>query len=400
MTRAVIVDSVRTGITKAFQGELRDSRSDDLAALCIDSLLARNPQVEPNRIEDCLVGCAFAEGVQGLNFAKNVALASRLEQIVPGCTISRYCASGLDAVAVAASRIMSGMSDAMVAGGAESVSLILPSVNTSGFFNPRIIQSSPDSCPGKSPQDSRTPFWKAALRSMAMTADALAERFEITRAAQDEYACISQARTAAAQQRRSFAEELVCVPIVGSTPVDSDRCNRPDTDLESLASLEPALCPTGTVTAGNSAPPADGAAAALLVNEELALTLDLAKLGYFVGYATVACEPKLMGLGPSLAIPRLLHKHSLSLSQIDLLEINEAFAAQMVHCVRALRIDPERVNVNGGAISLGHPFGMTGVRLVGHLLRELRRRGGRLGVVALCVGGGMGVAALVEAYDG
>jgi acetyl-CoA acyltransferase len=378
-----------------------------MAAHCIDALLARHPGLPREFIDDCIVGCAFPEGPQGLNLGKGVAVASSLGEAVAGCTISRYCASGLDAVAAAASRIVSGHADALLAVGVESVSMTMRGLNTEGLFNPRVAQKSPGSYI-KMRDDLTVPFWKRAFRSMGETAERLARVHDVSRREQDAYACISQGRTAKAQAAGRFDDELTALDprryLAGGSlhlappcTVGSDLCNRPNTTAEVLAGLEPLFGIGGSVTAGNAAAAADGAAAALVVSEEFAAAHRLARLGYFRGYAVAACPPDLMGLGPTLAIPKLLAVHGLSDREIDAFEINEAFAAQVVHCLRALRLDGERVNVDGGAISVGHPFGMTGVRLVGHLLRGLRGSGGRLGVVSLCVGGGIGVAALLEA---
>lgn len=406
MMRAVVVDNVRTGIARAFQGDLRATRPDDLAAHCFDALLERNPSLPGQRIDDCIVGCGFPEGTQGLNLAKNVAVLSRLGESVPGCTISRYCASGLDAVALAAGRVVSQQAEGVMVGGVESVSLTLRTLNSEGLFNPRIERKSPASYLQMNLAEAGIPFWKRAFRSMGATAETLAERYGIAREEQDAYAVASQERTAEAWRRGRFEAEIVPFnATLDDEPPDasrlvrvaSDTCARPDTTSSVLAGLEPAFRQRGTVTAGNAAPPADGAAGCLVVSEALAARYELQRLGYFLGYATVACDPAVMGSGPALAVPKLLAKHGLRLDQIDLVEINEAFAVQVVHCMKELGLGLARTNVNGGAISVGHPFGMTGVRLVGQLLRELQRRGKRFGVVAMCVGGGMGVAALLEA---
>ncbi|MET0793582.1 MAG: thiolase family protein [Polyangiaceae bacterium] len=406
MSRAVVVDAVRTGITRAFHGELRSTRPDDLAAHGIDALLARHAGVPRELLEDCIVGCAFPEGPQGLNLGKGVAVASSLGESVAGLTISRYCASGLDAIVAAAGRVVSGHAEALIAVGVESVSMTMRTLNSEGLFNPRIEQKSPDTYL-RMTGDPSIPLWKRAFRSMGETAERLAERYDVSRADQDAFACISQQRTAAAQRGGRFADELTAFDprryaIEGAADavgvaVTADLCNRPDTTRDVLAGLEPAFRPGGSVTAGNSAPAADGAACALVVSEAIAEKYALPRLGFLRGYAVASCPPGVMGLGPTLAVPKLLARHGLSLEDVDAFEINEAFAAQTVHCLRALRLDIDRVNIEGGAISLGHPFGMTGVRLVGHLLRILRRRGGRFGVVSMCVGGGMGVAALLEA---
>lgn len=419
MRRAVIVDSVRTGITAGLQGELRWLRPDDMAARCVDALMHRNPEVAPHDVDDCVIGCAFPEGPQGMNLGRNVATLSVLGPAVAGLTVSRYCASGLDAVATAASRIISGMCEVVVAGGVESVSMTMRNVNTFGLFNPEIQRRSPGTYLEMNIDDPRVPFWKRAFRSMGATAELVAERYQISREAQDAFACRSQQRTAAAQAAGRFDDELIDIATEVRSELDqseldqseldqdgeppppverlaNDRCGRPETTPAGLAALEPAFRPGGTVTAGNSSPIADGAASCLLVSERYARDHQLEPLGYFRSHAMVGCEPELMARGPVLAIPKLLRQLGYALRDIDLLEINEAFASQMVYALRALDLDEERVNVDGGAISLGHPFGMTGVRLVGHLLRELRRRQASRGIVAICIGGGMGSAALLE----
>lgn len=406
MARVAIVDAVRTGISRGFQGRLRSARPDDMAAYCIDALLARNPRLDPACVDDCVIGCAFPEGPQGMNLGRNAAVLSRLGQGVAGLTISRYCASGLDAVAHAASRIAAGQAEVVVAGGVESISMTMKSVNSSHLCNPAIQERSPGTYVNMGWDVPTTPFWKRAFRSMGETAEIIAERARIGRAEQDGYACRSQTRAARAQEAGLFRDEIVPLTVdIVEQPgapaervvVDRDDCTRPDTTLEGLADLQPAFRPDGSVTAGNAAPAADGAACVLLASEEAARREGLEVLGYFTGYATVGCEPELMAAGAARAIPRLLARRGLALRDVDLFEINEVFAAQILHCMRALELDEQRVNVNGGALSLGHPFGMTGARLVGHAARELRRRGRRLGVVSMCVGGGIGAAALVEA---
>lgn len=401
MRGAVIVDTVRTGITPAFAGELRWERPDDLAALCVDRLLARHPQVDVDDVDDCIVGCAFPEGPQGMNLGRNVAILSRLGRATAGMTISRYCASGLDAIAAASSRVISGMAEAIVVVGVESVSMTMRHVSQHALFNPRIERESPGTYLEMQIHDPEVPFWKRAFRSMGETAELIALRSSIDRHAQDEYACRSQERTAAAQRAGRFDDELIGLTVelgAGAPPIElaADRCNRPETTPSVLAELEPAFRPDGTVTAGNASPIADGAASCLVVSERFAQDRGLASLGRFCGHTSIGCEPELMARGPVLAIPKLLRSTGHELRDVQFLEINEAFASQMIHCIDALDLDPQRVNVDGGAISLGHPFGMTGVRLVGHLLRTLKQRGAPRGVVATCIGGGMGSAALLE----
>lgn len=405
MVRVAIVDSVRTAISRAFQGRLRATRADDLVAHCIDALLARNAWLDPASVDDCAIGCAFPEGTQGMNLGRNAAVLSRLGRDAAGLTISRYCASGLDAVAHAASRIASGQAEIVVAGGVESISTTMKSINASNLFNPAIAQRSPGTYVHMSWADPTIPFWKRAFRSMGETAEIIARRGGIARAEQDAFAQQSQARTARAQATGVFHDEIVPLAVAladrpgdpaETAVVDRDDCPRPDTTVEALAQLEPAFRADGSVTAGNAAPPADGASCALLASEAAARHSGRDVLGWFAGYATVGCEPELMAEGAARAIAKLLARHQLTPGDIDRFEINEVFAAQILHCMRALELDGRRVNVNGGALSVGHPFGMTGARLVGHAARELQRRGERRAVVAMCVGGGIGVAALVE----
>jgi acetyl-CoA acyltransferase len=405
MPRVAIVDSVRTGISRAFHGRLRSTRPDDMAAHCIDALLARNPWLDPARVDDCVIGCAFPEGPQGMNLGRNVAVLSRLGRDTAGLTISRYCASGLDAVAHAACRIASGQAEVMVAGGVESISMTLKSVNTSNLFNPALRDRSPGTYVGMTVEAPAVPFWKRAIRSMGATAELIAQREGISRGLQDRYAWGSQVRVARAQDAGVFRDEIVPIAVtLADGPdapaervvVDRDDCNRPDTTLEVLADLQPSFHEAGAVTAGNAAPTADGTSCMLLASEAMVQRLGGEILGWFTGYATVGCEPEVMAVGAARAIQKLLAAHRLAPRDIDLFEINEVFAAQILYCIRVLELDEQRVNVNGGAISLGHPFGMTGARLVGHAARELGRRAQRLGVVSMCVGGGIGAAALIE----
>ncbi len=401
-----IVDSVRTGISRAFHGRLRATRPDDMAAHCVDALLARNPWLEPARVDDCVIGCAFPEGPQGMNLGRNVAVLSRLGRATAGLTISRYCASGLDAIAHAACRIASGHAELVVAGGVESISMTLKSVNTSGLFNPAIRERSPGTYAGMNLDAPTIPFWKRAIRSMGHTAEHIASRDQIARTVQDRYAWHSQLRTARAQDAGVFGDEIIPMTVQladgGEAPapvvVDRDDCNRPDTTPEVLASLQPSFHEDGSVTAGNAAPTADGASCMVLASEAVVQHHGLEVLGWFTGYATVGCEPELMAVGAACAVKKLVATHRLALGEIDLHEINEVFAAQVLHCIRVLELDEQRVNVNGGALSLGHPFGMTGARLVGHAARELGRRDQRLAVVSMCVGGGIGAAALIERH--
>jgi len=325
-----------------------------------------------------------------------VALLAGLPVSVPGMTLNRYCSSGLQAIAVAAHQIQNEGAEVLVAGGVESITMLQNNLNLENLSNPRLVEAKP-----------------AIYMSMGQTAEVVAERYKVSRQAQDEYALLSQRRTAAAQHAGLFGDEIVPMRVVwrkrdratgaeadAQAVVDRDECNRPDTTLEGLANLEPAFRPTGgTVTAGNASQFADGASMTLLMSADRARVLGLSPMGVFRAFVVAACEPDEMGIGPVLAVPKLLKRAGLRLDDIDLIELNEAFASQTVYCRDHLGLDPDRLNVNGGAISIGHPYGMTGSRLAGHILRELWRRKKRYGIVTMCVGGGMGAAALFEAVN-
>ena len=389
----VIVDSVRTGLAKSFRGSFNRTRPDDLTAHCVKALLARNPKLDPASIEDCIVGAGFPEGPQGMNLGRVVAILSGLPVTVPGMTLNRFCSSGLNAIAIAAHQIHSGFSDVIVAGGVESITMVQNDLNTKNLANPWVMEHKP-----------------AIYMPMGQTAEVVAQRYNVSRQAQDELALASQQRTAKAQAAGLFADEIVPMKVeyakkdkatgtesMVSHEVVSDECNRPDTTLEGLSALPPVFDPNGSVTAGNSSQFSDGASMALLMSERRATELGLEPLGYFRGFVVAACEPDEMGIGPVFAVPKLLEKAGKKLGDIDLIELNEAFASQVVYCRDQLGLDPEKLNVNGGSISIGHPYGMTGARLTGHLLRELRRRKQKLGIVTMCVGGGQGAAGLFEA---
>lgn len=413
MQRVAIVDSARTPIGRAFQGRLAAARPDDLAAHCVDVLLARHGWLRPEQVDDCAIGCAFPEGAQGMNLGRNVAVLSGLGRDVSGLTISRYCSSGLDAVAHAAARIASGQAEVMVAGGVESISMTLKTVNQSALFNDRIAARSPGTYLAMN-LGAQIPFWKRAMRSTGATAEHIAAREHISRQEQDAWALRSQQRTAAAGAAGWLAEDIAPVAVLAEQEgapgapergrvepapmlVARDECPRPDSTPAGLAALEPAFSPTGSVTAGNAAPAADGAAAVLLVSEQVAQREQLAVLGWFAGYASVGCAPEAMAEGGPRAVTKLLAAHRLAPGDVDVFELNEVFAAQLLYTMRVLELDEARVNPAGGALALGHPFGMTGARLVGQTARLLRRRRARRAVVAMCVGGGAGVAALIEA---
>ncbi|TRX75744.1 thiolase family protein [Pseudomonas mangiferae] len=392
MREVVIVDSVRTGLAKSFRGKFNLTRPDDMAAHCVNALLARN-DLDPALVEDCIVGAGSNEGAQGYNIGRNVAVLSRLGQDVAGMTLNRYCSSGLQAIAVAANQIASGCSDVIVAGGVESISLTLKSVNTDHLYNPLIQASLP-----------------GIYYPMGQTAEIVARRYGVTREQQDRYALQSQQRTARAQADGLFADEIVPMPVRYQVEdkasgevrqvdgvVDRDDCNRPDTTYDSLAALKPVFAEDGSVTAGNASQLSDGASMTLVMSLERAQALGLQPKAFFRGFTVAGCAPDEMGIGPVFSVPRLLAARGLRMDDIDLWELNEAFASQCLYCRDRLGIDNEKYNVNGGSIAIGHPFGMTGSRQVGHLVRELQRRQARYGIVTMCVGGGMGASGLFEA---
>jgi len=392
MREVVIVDSVRTGLAKSFRGKFNMTRPDDMAAHCVDALLSRN-DLDPALVDDCIVGAGSNEGAQGYNIGRNVAVLSRLGVQCAGMTLNRFCSSGLQAIAIAANQIASGCSDVIVAGGVESITLTAKSKNTDHLYNPVIQQQVP-----------------GIYHSMGQTAETVARRYNVSREQQDLYALQSQQRTARAQAEGLFADEIVPMSVRYFTEdkatgaraehegvVDRDDCNRPDTTLEGLASLKPAFAEDGSVTAGNASQLSDGASMTLVMSLEKAIALGLKPRAFFRGFTVAGCEPDEMGIGPVFSVPRLLKAKGLSVEDIDLWELNEAFASQCLYCRDRLGIDNEKYNVNGGSIAIGHPFGMTGSRTTGHLIRELQRRNLRYGVVTMCVGGGMGASGLFEA---
>lgn len=393
MKEVVIVDSVRTGLAKSFRGSFNLTRSDDMAAHLINALLDRNSQLDPAEVEDVILGAANQAGEQSFNLARMASVLSRLPIDSTGTTVNRFCASGLQTIAMAANQIASGFTDVMMAGGAESISMRLRQDAGSFERNPTLAEHKPE-----------------IFMEMGNTAEVVARRYGVTREAQDVYALQSQQRYAAAVEAGVVADEIVPMTVTmkkvdrdtkaesfHEVVVDRDECNRADTTAEGLASLPPAFEQDGSVTAGNSSQLSDGASMTLLMSAERAKQLGLQPLGIFRGFVTAGCEPDEMGIGPVFAIPRLLQRAGLSIDDIDLWELNEAFASQCVYCRDELGIDNSRYNVNGGSIAIGHPFGMTGSRMVGAVLRELQRRGGRFGVVTMCVAGGQGAAGLFEA---
>ena len=386
MTEIVIAEAVRSAVGRGHKGALSTKRPDELAADVIRGLLARVPQLPPSAVDDVVLGCAMPEGEQGLNVARLVTLLADLPKEVSAQTINRFCSSGLQAIAIAAGSIATGSCDAVIAGGVESMTY----VPMTGFH----LSASPelmDKLPG-----ANTP--------MGITAENVAKRFGISRQAQDEFAYASQMKAKAALDKGAFKDEIVAVRAVsyrGSERVYKDftvdELPRAETTLEGLAKLPPAFAQGGSVTAGNASPISDGAAAALVMSRAKADALGIRPLGIFRGFVTVGVDPEIMGIGPLPAVQKLLAKHGLKVSDIDLFEINEAFACQAVYCQRELGIPSERLNVNGGAIALGHPLGCTGAKLTATALYELRRRGGKYAVVTMCIGGGQGAAGLFEA---
>ena len=393
MRNAVIVDSVRTGLAKSFRGGFNNTRADNMTSHIVNALLERNPEVDPSMVEDIILGCGNPEGAQGHNIARNVAVLSNLPIQTGGVTINRYCSSGLNSIAMAATQIQSGFYDCIIAGGVESISTSQGHTNMHMYVNEKLAEEVP-----------------GIYHAMGTTAECVADRYNVTREAQDEYALSSQQRCAAAQDAGYYDDEIIPMDTkmilknkeTGAekevdVTVDRDDYNRPETTLEGLSSLNPVFNPeSGSVTAGNSSQLSDGASVTLIMSEEKANELGLKPLAYFRGFTTVGCQPDEMGIGPVFSIPKLLDSAGLTVDDIDLWELNEAFASQVVYIRDQLGLPSEKLNVNGGSIAIGHPFGMTGSRQVGHLARELRRRNGKYGIVTMCVGGGMGATGLFE----
>lgn len=393
MRDVVVVDSVRTGLAKSFRGTFNLTRPEDMVSRCIDALLDRNPKIDPVEVEDVVVGAANQTGEQSGNLARRAVILSKLPVTIAGSTISRACSSGLNSIAIAANQIASGCSAIMIAGGVESISAGQRQESGKHQTHPTILDISPH-----------------IFMAMGNTAEVVARRYDVTREYQDEYALESQKRTAAAQQAGLYKDEIVPMKVKWRKVVDKatgeteivdgecvgDECNRPDTTLEGLAKLPPAFEEDGTVTAGNASQLSDGASMTLIMSAERAAQLGIEPMAYFRGWTVAGCEPDEMGIGPVFAVPRLLETTGLSMNDIDLVELNEAFASQCLYCRDTLDIDPEIYNVNGGSIAIGHPFGMTGSRLTGHIVRELKRREKKYGIVSMCIGGGMGAAGLFE----
>jgi acetyl-CoA acyltransferase len=389
----VIVDSVRTGLAKSFRGSFNLTRSDDMLAHCIDSILERNPSLDPAEVEDVIVGAANHEGEQGGNIARLGVILSKLPVTTAAQSINRFCSSGLQSIAIAATQIASGQTEVAMAGGVDSISMGARQQGAKAEKNPILVEQKPD-----------------IFMAMGNTAEVVARRYQVTRESQDQFALMSQQRYAAAAASGAIAEEIVPMAVkmkkvnketgeesIVDAVVDRDECNRPDTTIEGLAKLPPAFEENGSVTAGNASQLSDGASMTLLMSAERAAQLGLEPMGIFRGFTVAGCEPDEMGIGPVFAIPRLLERAGLGINDVDLWELNEAFASQCLYSRDHLGIDPDKYNVNGGSIAIGHPFGMTGSRLTGTVLRELKRRNQKYGVVTMCIGGGQGAAGLFEA---
>lgn len=388
MREAVIVAGKRTAVGKGKRGTTRNYRSDDMAAAVIQALMAET-QLDPQLIDDVIIGCAMPEGAQGLNFGRTIAMLAGLPVDVPGMTVNRFCSSGLQTIAIAAERIIANGADCIIAGGAETMS----KVPMTGFRinpNPTVVEKMPE-----------------VYMGMGLTAERVADEFEVSRQTQDEFALNSHRKAARAQAAGLFKHEIVPLTIeevrVGENGVeretvifDADEHLRPDTTLEGLAKLKPVFQMKGTVTAGNSSPLSDGAAAVIVMERQLAESLGLQPLVRFVSFNVGGVRPEVMGVGPLAAVPRVLKRTGLSLNDMDIIELNEAFASQAVAVIRGLEVDPDKVNVNGGAIALGHPLGCTGAKLTVQLINEMKRRNSRYGMVTMCIGGGMGAAGIFE----
>jgi acetyl-CoA acyltransferase len=394
MREAVIASSVRTAVGKAYKGTLHATRPDDLAAVAINGAIQRVPGLDPKEIEDVVLGCAMPEGEQGMNMARIASLRAGLPVECSAITVNRFCSSGLQAIAMAAERVMLGNAEVVIAGGAESMSMV-PMGGNKTSPNPWLMDHYPDTYLG-----------------MGLTAENLARKYGITRQNADEFSYCSHQKALAAIAAGKFKDEVVPVEVLSTivsngdgrggraktaTKVfDTDEGPRADTSLDALARLKPAFHAHGTVTAGNSSQMSDGAAISVVMSADRARALGVKPLARFVSFATAGCAPEEMGVGPVFAIPKALRLAGLKLEQIDVIELNEAFAAQSLSVIRLANLDPARVNVNGGAIALGHPLGCTGAKLTATILRELERRQARYGMVTMCIGGGMGAAGIFE----
>lgn len=390
MKEAVIVTSIRTPVGRAFKGALATTRPDDLAAAALRGALERTPGLDPAQVDDVILGCAFPEAEQGLNVGRLAALLAGLPASVPGQTVNRFCSSGLQTIALAAQAVMTGMAEVVLAGGVESMTRV-PMTGNKIMVNPELVRTGPD-----------------AYLNMGLTAENVADRYQVSRQDQDAFALQSHQRAAAAQEAGRFRDELVPVEVKRYAPGKNgkieekaslhadDEGPRPDSSLAALAKLKPAFKQGGSVTAGNSSQMSDGAAVSVVMSAERAAALGLQPLARFVAFAVAGVDPAVMGIGPIEALPKALKLAGLGISDLGLVELNEAFASQSLAVMRTLGLDPETTNVNGGAIALGHPLGCTGAKLTATLLHEMPRRKVRYGAVSMCIGGGMGAAGIFE----
>ena len=385
----VIVSYARTAFTRARKGEFKNTRPDTLAAEAIKAVMERTPGLDPADIEDVLLGCAMPEAEQGMNVARIATLVAGLPESVPALTVNRFCSSGLQTISQAAERIMVGAIDVAIAGGTESMTMV-PMGGNKMSANPNAMEDHPE-----------------IYTPMGTTAENVAKKFDVSREDQDTFALSSHKKAVAAWENGFLKGEVIPVETqdirsadsAKTITVDRDGMPRPDSTMEALAKLRPAFNPKGTVTAGNASPLTDGAAAVVLMSKDKADELGLEPMGYYRGFQVAGVDPAIMGIGPVPAIRKLLKKHNLTVEDIDLFEINEAFAAQAVYCQRELGIPDEKLNIHGGAIAVGHPLGVSGTRMTGTLLRSLEKTGGRYGVVSMCIGGGMGAAGLFERVE-
>ncbi len=393
MREAVIVASARTPLGKSNRGSFNLTRPDDLAGHAIKSALAQVPQLDSEEIEDVIMGCGLPEGPSGHNVGRVAALSAGLSTKIPGVTVNRYCSSGLQAIAMAAHRVLADECDVVIGGGTESITLVQnDKMRFADLVNPIINEKLP-----------------GLYMGMGFTAEVVAERYKVSRQDQDAYAVLSQERVAKGQEEGWFDGCIAPMTVnrmvkqadgemklEEAFTLTKDECNRPGTTLEALTKLKPSFKPDGSVTAGNASQLSDGASATIVMSAERAKQLGIEPLGIYRGFQVAGCNPEEMGIGPVFAVPKLLKKAGISMDDIDIVELNEAFASQLLYCQRKLEIPDEKLNPLGGSISIGHPYGMTGSRMTGQLLRQLRRTGGKLGIVTMCVGGGMGAAGLFE----